>query len=58
LWSETSATSAQPIYCEWMGLSGGGILFASCSFEGTFWKTIFLVEGYLLFVFLSFGFFG
>jgi hypothetical protein len=31
---------------------------ASCSFEGTFWETIFLVEGYLLFVFLSFGSFG
>jgi hypothetical protein len=41
-----------------MGLSGGGILFASCSFEGSFWEIIFLVEGYLLFVFLSFGFFG
>jgi hypothetical protein len=32
--------------------------FASCSFEGTFWGTIFLVEGYLLFVFHSFGSFG
>jgi hypothetical protein len=31
---------------------------ASCSFEGIFWETIFLVEGYLLFVFLSFGSFG
>jgi hypothetical protein len=31
---------------------------ASCSFEGNFWETIFLVEGYLLFVFLSFGSFG
>jgi hypothetical protein len=30
--------------------------FASCSFEGTFWETFFLMEGYLLFVFLSFGF--
>jgi hypothetical protein len=29
--------------------------FASCSFGGTFWETFFLVEGYLLFVFLSFG---
>jgi hypothetical protein len=36
-----------------------GISFASCSFEGIiFWETIFLVEGYLLFVFLSFGSFG
>jgi hypothetical protein len=35
-----------------------GIFFASCSFGGTFWETIFLVEGYLLFVFLSFGFVG
>jgi hypothetical protein len=34
------------------------ISFASCSFRGTFWETIFLVEGYLLFVFLSFGSFG
>jgi hypothetical protein len=25
------------------------------SFEGTFWETIFLMEGYLFFVFLSFG---
>ena len=35
-----------------------GDIFASCSFGGTFWETIFLVEGYLLFVFLSFGSFG
>jgi hypothetical protein len=35
-----------------------GIFFASCSFGRTFWETIFLVEGYLLFVFLSFGSFG
>jgi hypothetical protein len=54
-----------------MGLSGVGILLlpvlvetlvgissASYSFGGTFWETIFLVEGYLLFVFLSFGSFG
>jgi hypothetical protein len=54
-----------------MGLSSGrdivapcsfggtwGISSASCSFGGTFWETIFLVEGYLLFVFLSFGSFG
>jgi hypothetical protein len=42
-----------------MGLSGGrDISFASCSFGGIFWETIFLVEGYLLFVFLSFGSFG
>jgi hypothetical protein len=54
-----------------MGLSGGGDIFcflffwrylgnsfASCSFEGIFWETIFLVKGYLLFVFLSFGSFG
>jgi hypothetical protein len=32
-----------------------GDSFASCSFGGTFWETIFLVEGYLLFVFFSFG---
>jgi hypothetical protein len=31
------------------------ISFASCSSGGIFWETIFLVEGYLLFVFLSFG---
>ncbi len=31
-----------------------GDIFASCSFGGTFWETIFLVGGYLLFVFLSF----
>jgi hypothetical protein len=35
-----------------------GISFASCSFEGIFWETIFLMEGYLLFVFLSSGSFG
>jgi hypothetical protein len=34
------------------------ISFASCSFGGIFWETIFLVEGYLNFVFLSFGSFG
>jgi hypothetical protein len=34
------------------------ISFTSCSFEGIFWETNFLVEGYLLFVFLSFGSFG
>jgi hypothetical protein len=33
----------------------GGNSVASCSFGGTFWETIFLVEGFLLFVFLSFG---
>ncbi len=38
--------------CTWM------ISFASCLFGGTFCETIFLVEGYLLFAFLSFGFFG
>ncbi len=80
----TSAPCSQPIYCEWMGLSGGGgfccfwffwrhlgDFVASCSFGGTwgilllpgsfgstFWETIFLVKGYLLFVFLSFGSFG
>ncbi len=32
-----------------------GILLLPDSFGGTFWETIFLVEGYLLFVFLSFG---
>jgi hypothetical protein len=53
-----------------MGLSSGGDIFASCSFGGTwgihlllvllkaFFGRIFLVEGYLLFVFLSFGSFG
>jgi hypothetical protein len=52
-----------------MGLSGsgdifallevlGGILLLRVLFKGTFWETIFLVEGYLLFVFLSFGSFG
>jgi hypothetical protein len=54
-----------------MGLSGGGDIVASCSFGDT-WGillllvlleallrvTIVLVEGYLLFVFLSFGSFG
>jgi hypothetical protein len=34
---------------------GGWDSLSSCSFGGTFWETIFLVEGYLLFVFLSFG---
>jgi hypothetical protein len=42
-----------PVLLEALGGS-----FASCSFGGTFWETIFLVEGYLLFVFLSFGSFG
>jgi hypothetical protein len=54
-----------------MGLSGDGEFccflffwrhlgdsFASGSFGITFWETIFLVKGYLLFVFLSFGSFG
>jgi hypothetical protein len=36
-------------------LGGTGDSVPSCSFGGTFWETIFLVEGYLLFVFLSFG---
>ncbi len=31
--------------------------FASCSFEDTFWETIFLVEGYLLFCLPFFWFF-
>ncbi len=39
-----------------MGLSGGGILLLLVLLKGLFWETIFLVEGYLLFVFLSFGF--
>jgi hypothetical protein len=34
-----------------------GVLLLPGSFGGTFSKTIFLVEGYLLFVFLSFGYF-
>jgi hypothetical protein len=51
-----------------MDLSGGGeicwlkhwgfsveILLLFVLFGSTFWETIFLVEGYLLFVFLSFG---
>jgi hypothetical protein len=33
----------------------GGFLLLPRSFGSTFWETIFLVEGYLLFVFLSFG---
>jgi hypothetical protein len=62
---------SHPIHFEWMGLSGGGDIVASCSFGGTwgillllvllkafFWETIFLVKGYLLYVFLSFGSFG
>jgi hypothetical protein len=54
---------------EFICLSNGvGDFVPSCSFGGTwgilfllvlpealFWETIFLVEGYLLFVFLSFG---
>ena len=36
----------------------GGYLLLLVIFGGTFWGTIFLVEGYLLFVFLSFGSFG
>jgi hypothetical protein len=52
-------------------LEGRGEFVASCYFGGTwailllpgsfgstFWETIFLVEDYLLFVFLSFGSFG
>jgi hypothetical protein len=31
------------------------ILLLPGSYGGTFWETFFLVEGYLLFVFLSFG---
>jgi hypothetical protein len=34
------------------------ILLLPGSFGSTFWETIFLVEAYLLFVFLSFGSFG
>jgi hypothetical protein len=34
------------------------ILLLPGSFGSTFWETIFLVEGYLLFVFLSFSSFG
>ena len=34
------------------------ILLLPGSFGSTFWETIFLVEGYLLFVFLFFGSFG
>ncbi len=37
---------------------GRGILLLPGSFGSTFWETIFLVKGYLLFVFLSFGSFG
>jgi hypothetical protein len=33
------------------------ILLLPGSFGGTFWETILLVKGYLLFVFLSFCFF-
>jgi hypothetical protein len=34
------------------------VLLLPGSFGSTFWETILLVEGYLLFVFLSFGSFG
>jgi hypothetical protein len=37
---------------------GWGIMLLPGSFGSTFWETIVLVEGYLLFVFLSFGSFG
>jgi hypothetical protein len=37
---------------------GRGILLLPGSFGSTFQETIFLVKGYLLFVFLSFGSFG
>jgi hypothetical protein len=40
---------------EFSCLLSDGDSFASCSFGGTFWETIFLVEGYHFFVFLSFG---
>jgi hypothetical protein len=40
---------------EFSCLLSNGDSFGSCSFGCTFWETIFLVEGYLLFVFLSFG---
>jgi hypothetical protein len=69
--AESSAPRPQQIYFEWIGLSregdfigfkvgnsfvfSDGDSFALCSFGSTFPKTIFLVEGYLLFVFLSFG---
>ncbi len=36
----------------------GGILLLLVFLKGLFWETIFLVEGYLLFVFVSFGSFG
>jgi hypothetical protein len=35
-----------------------GILLLPGSFGSTFWETIFLMEGYLLFIFLSFGSLG
>ncbi len=40
-----------PVLLEALGDS-----FASCTFGDTFREAIFLVEGHLLFVFLSFGF--
>jgi hypothetical protein len=38
----TSAPRSQPIYCEWMGLSGDGDIVASCSFGDT-WGILLLL---------------
>ncbi len=43
MWSATSALRSQPIYCEWMGLSGDGDIVASCSFGGTWGILLLLV---------------
>jgi hypothetical protein len=41
--------------CRFSCFLSSGDSVASCTFGGTFWEKNFLVEGYLLFVFLSFG---
>ncbi len=41
--SATSAPLSQPIYFEWMGLSGGGDIVTSCSFGGTWGILLLLV---------------
>ena len=46
--------SAQPIYCEWMGLSGGGILLLLVLLKALFgrqfssWKVTFFLSSILL----------
>jgi hypothetical protein len=53
-WSGKSLAYALGIqlFCKWLRL-----LLLPGSFGGTFWETIFLVEGYLLFVLLFLWFF-